>query len=240
MFEKKTVSHDRNTQVFPLLVVPTDDGGLFGETPRSNWSHTMQASWKSLTGTDIAVPENATQPLQYTYAVLHSPAYRERYFSFLRADFPHIPFPASAELLNALSGLGAELMALHLLESPVFSRATTTYAGPASPEVARVGWSDDTVWLDAAATKGGRAVKPGTIGFRCVTEEVSNFHIGGYQVCEKWLKDRKGRALSPDDISHYQKIVVALSETIRLMGQIDDVIDEHGGWPSAFATSAAE
>jgi hypothetical protein len=68
-----------------------------------------------------------------------------------------------------------------------------------------------------------------------VPEAVWNFHIGGYQVCEKWLKDRKGRTLSKDDIAHYQKIVVALSETIRLMKEIDKVIDKHGGWPGAFA-----
>jgi hypothetical protein len=67
-----------------------------------------------------------------------------------------------------------------------------------------------------------------------VPEDVWNFHIGGYQVCEKWLKDRKGRTLSKDDIAHYQKIVVALAETIRLMKEIDEVIEQHGGWPNAF------
>lgn len=89
-------------------------------------------------------------------------------------------------------------------------------------------WSRDTAWVDKAKTT----------GFRGVREEVWNFHIGGYQVCEKWLKDRKGRTLSENDIAHYQKIVVALSETIRLMAEIDRVIDEHGGWPGAFQTAA--
>ena len=68
-----------------------------------------------------------------------------------------------------------------------------------------------------------------------VPEDVWNFHIGGYQVCEKWLKDRKGRTLTKDDIAHYQKIVVALNETIRLMKEIDEVIEKHGGWPDAFS-----
>ncbi len=63
---------------------------------------------------------------------------------------------------------------------------------------------------------------------------VWNFHIGGYQVCEKWLKDRKGRTLTKDDLAHYQKIVTALSETIRLMAEIDAVIEKAGGWPDAF------
>ena len=64
---------------------------------------------------------------------------------------------------------------------------------------------------------------------------VWNFHIGGYQVCNKWLKDRKGRPLSDDDLTHYQKVVVALNETIRLMAEIDEVIEAHGGWPGAFS-----
>lgn len=75
--------------------------------------------------------------------------------------------------------------------------------------------------------------------FRGVRENVWNFHIGGYQVCEKWLKDRKGRTLSKDDIAHYHKIVVALIETIRLMAEIDRVIEKHGGWPGAFAVGRA-
>jgi Type ISP C-terminal specificity domain len=62
-----------------------------------------------------------------------------------------------------------------------------------------------------------------------------DFHIGGYQVCEKWLKDRKGRTLTKDDIAHYHKIVVALADSLRLMAQIDQTIDSHGGWPAAFA-----
>jgi hypothetical protein len=82
----------------------------------------------------------------------------------------------------------------------------------------------------------------GSIGFSGVSEAVWNFHIGGYQVCDKWLKDRKGRTLFKEDIAHYQMIVVALAETIRLMKKIDEVIDKHGGWPGAFqsASSAAE
>jgi hypothetical protein len=75
--------------------------------------------------------------------------------------------------------------------------------------------------------------------FRGVREDVWNFKIGGYQVCEKWLKDRKGRKLLKADIEHYHRIVVALSETIRLMKEIDEVIEKHGGWPGAFALQPA-
>jgi len=88
-------------------------------------------------------------------------------------------------------------------------------------QVERVSWSRNTVWLDKAQTT----------GFKGVREDVWHFHIGGYQVCEKWLKDRKGRTLSADDLAHYQKIVVAISETIRLMAEIDAAIERHAGWP---------
>jgi SOS-response transcriptional repressor LexA len=176
----------------------------------------------------------------YVYAVFHSLEYRSRYAEFLKIDFPRLPLTGSLELFRDLARLGGELAGLHLLESPTLDRSITTYAGPKNPEVERVGWSDDTVWLDAAATKRGQPATPGTIGFRGVPEAVWDFHIGGYQVCEKWLKDRKGRTLSKDDIAHYQRIVVALTETIRVMKEIDLVIEQHGGWPGAFQTGKAQ
>ena len=130
-----------------------------------------------------------------------------------------------------------------MCSSPLSSTSLIiTYTGPQKPEVGRVGWSDGTVWLDAGKTnarEGHRATKPGTIGFQGVPEDVWDFHIGGYQVCHKWLKDRNGRTLSKDDIDHYRKIVAALAETRRLMAEIDEVIGKHGGWPGAFQTGEA-
>ena len=88
----------------------------------------------------------------------------------------------------------------------------------------KVTYSDETVWIDKGQTE----------GFQAVPENVWNFHIGGYQVTQKWLKDRKGRRLTYDELNHYQKIVVVLRETVRLMKEIDEVIEGHGGWPGAF------
>ncbi len=107
------------------------------------------------------------------------------------------------------------------------------FIGPEAPLVSKPGWTDGTVWLDAGGKKA--ATTPGTCGFRGVPENVWNLHIGGYQVCEKWLKDRKGRTLGAEDIAHYHKIVIALTETIRFMAEIDQVITTHGGWPGAFS-----
>ena len=179
--------------------------------------------------------------LTWIYSVFHSPGYRGRYEAQLKLDFPRVPRPESVELFRKLAEAGRDLLALHLLETPQLGKSNTSYAGPRNPEVGRVGWSAGTVWLDAGRTnarEGHRATNPGSIGFRDVPEEVWDFHIGGYQVCHKWLKDRKGRTLSDGDIAHYQKIVVALSETIRLMAEIDEVIEAHGGWPGAFQTGS--
>jgi predicted helicase len=157
----------------------------------------------------------------YAYGVFHSPGYRSRYAEFLKIEFPRLPLTGNMELFRALARLGDELVALHLLESPKLDKPITEFVGGRGPAVEKVSWSRDTVWLDKAQTS----------GFKGVREGVWNFHIGGYQVCAKWLKDRKGRNLTADDRAHYQKIVVALSETIRLMKEIDTVIEKHGGWP---------
>ena len=128
-----------------------------------------------------------------------------------------------------------------MFESRKLAHSITAYTGPSTVEVGRVGWSNGTVWPNAGKTiarEGHRATKPGTAGFRSVPEEVWNFRVGGYQVCHKWLKDRKGRSLSQEDIAHYQKIVVALKETVGLMAKIDAVIEDHGGWPYAFQSAS--
>ena len=159
----------------------------------------------------------------------------------LRSNSLGSRFPTTSAYCLPLAELGDELAALHLLRSSRLNCPIATYTGRRNPEVSRVGWSDDTVWLNAGMTnarEGHRATKPGTIGFKGVAEQVWNFHIGGYQVCHKWLKDRKGSTLSDEDAVHYQKIVVALNETIRIMAEIDEVIGAHGGWPGAFHTAS--
>jgi predicted helicase len=223
------------TSVFPLWRHPVADALVFQQRDSSFTREFLQKLTGVLGDQHKLTPEGI---FGYIYGVLHSPTYRTRYGEFLKIDFPRIPLPTGPTLFFELARLGGELIALHLMESPKLNHFIATYAGPKNPEVGRVGWSEDTVWLDAAATRKGQSATPGTTGFRGVPETVWNFHIGGYQVCEKWLKDRKGRNLLKDDIIHYQKIVVALYETIRLMKEIDEVIEAHGGWPDAFAVGA--
>jgi hypothetical protein len=264
IIEIKACSHDRNTQLFPLFICGSD-GDLAlssGATPNLNPAVLTKLAkalgLKLNSSTRELGKDEELSPLRlfhFSYAILHCPSYRERYFEFLRSDFPRVPLTGNLELFRVLSRLGGELTALHLLESPKLDKPITEFiqgsvgVPPASsstkpsgqdahaPLVTRIGWANDTVWLDAPATKKGATQAPGTIGFRGVPEAVWNFHIGGYQVCQKWLKDRKGRTLTDEDIAHYHKIVIALSETIRLMAEIDQVINSHGGWPGAFSVS---
>jgi predicted helicase len=161
----------------------------------------------------------------YMYAVFHSPTYRSRYSEFLKGDFPRLPLTSNAELFRNLCALGSELVALHLMEKHAPTITTYPIAGDNGVEKVRYtapgegGSEQGRVWINREQY------------FEGVPPEVWNFHVGGYQVCQKWLKDRKGRKLTYDDLTHYQHIVSALNETIRLMSEIDSVIEAHGGWP---------
>jgi predicted helicase len=157
----------------------------------------------------------------YVYAVLHSRAYRTRYAEFLRIDFPRLPVTSNVNLFRVLAARGAELAAFHLLESPKLEDFLTDCPVKGDNAVEKVQYTDDNqrAWINGTQYFGG------------VPKAVWEFRVGGYDVCHKWLKDRKGRKLTYEDTQHYQKIVVALNETIRLMSEIDESVSQHGGWP---------
>ena len=145
----------------------------------------------------------------YIYAVLHSPSYREKYKEFLKIDFPRVPYPKGAESFKSLVALGKELRELHLLESPKVNQFITTYPVAGSNNVEKISYKEGNVFINAEQYFGN------------VSEAAWNFYIGGYQPAQKWLKDRKNRTLTNEDIVHYQKIIVVLTETDRLMKGID-------------------
>ena len=164
----------------------------------------------------------------YMYAVFHSPAYRSRYAQFLKIDFPRLPLTGSVELFHQLCALGKELVTLHLLEHPLL---TAPDGLPSPQDAGLVNPARAIVAKGYPKYTDGKVYVNETDYFAGVPADVWEFHIGGYQVCEKWLKDRRGRALSEEDIDHYHKIIAALGETIHLMKEVDEVIDVHGGWP---------
>jgi hypothetical protein len=152
----------------------------------------------------------------YAYAIFHAPTYRTRYVEFLKIDFPRLPLTSDATLFAALVAKGRALVGLHLLTAPQVDNFITSFPIGGSNMVEKVQYAGGKVWINDRQYFGG------------VPEAVWQFKVGGYQVCDKWLKDRKGRALAHDDINHYQRVVVALHQTIRLMREIDAAIP---AWP---------
>jgi predicted helicase len=168
--------------------------------------------------------------LDYIYAVLHSPTYREKYKEFLKIDFPRVPYPKNVNTFWHLVKLGGEIRQIHLLESEVVNNYITQYPVDGDNVVTKIKFDgsnemkdDDTIALVDPIEPTGRVYINDTQYFDAVPIEAWEFYIGGYQPAQKWLKDRKGRALEFEDILHYQKIIVALYETNRLMKEIDKI-----------------
>ncbi len=160
--------------------------------------------------------------LDYIYAVLHSPTYREKYKEFLKIDFPRVPYPKYKNTFWQLVKLGGEIRQIHLLESPKVEQYITTYPKDGDNIITRKLNKNDFELTDEV-NKIGRIWLNNTQYFEGIPEVAWEFYIGGYQPAQKWLKDRRGRELSCDDVQHYQKIIVALFETDRLMKEIDKI-----------------
>jgi predicted helicase len=160
----------------------------------------------------------------YMYALFYSPAYRKRYAPFLKIDFPRLPLTSNCALYRALCSIGERLAGLHLMDQRVALISCFPVPGDNCVEAVRYitqsqPEANARVWINA------------TQYFEDVPLEAWKFSIGGYQICKKWLKDRKGHKLSDDALAHYQQIVAILAETSRLMSEIDEVIEKYGGWP---------
>ncbi len=148
--------------------------------------------------------------MDYIYGILHTPSYREKYKEFLKIDFPRVPYPKSADNFWTIGKLGTELRGLHLMEkSTTLSKLITKYPIDGDNIVDKIRYDDGKVYINKEQY------------FADVPSEVWDFYIGGYKVADKWLKDRKGTALSFDDILHYQRIIKSLAETIRVMAELD-------------------
>ncbi len=216
-----------NAFVFPLYLYPAEGEMQFdGGKRRPNLNPEFIKTVSEKVGLkliedgkgDLEQTFGPEDIFNYAYAIFHSPTYRTRYAEFLKIDFPRLPLTSDKELFKTLAEKGAELVSLHLMESLSLNSFITRYPVRGSNMVEKVAHDEAS----------GRVYINKQQYFEGVPPEVWDFHIGGYQVAQKWLKDRKSRTLTYDDLTHYQKIVVALKETIRLMGEIDDLIP---GWP---------
>lgn len=189
-----------HTFSFPLYLYP-EDGSLETER-RANLDEKIWQQINAVIGRE-AQPEEV---FDYIYGVLHSPSYRERYREFLKVDFPRIPYPASAQEFERYSAFGNRLRELHLMHNLPQPEVTFPVGGTLQVDCCR--WQNGCVYINA------------TQYFDGVPESAWNFYIGGYQPAQKWLKDRRGRTLSFEDVRHYQQIIYVLQETERIMGEI--------------------
>ena len=190
----------------PIYIYPTEQ--QLGQTRRINFNPELwQKLHRSAKHPTHGTP-NEVQTFDYIYGVLHCPAYRDTYAEFLKIDFPCIPWPKKPDEFWDVSAKGGVLRKLHLMEPQVIDSTPYAFEGEGDMVVGRVQYEGGRVWINA------------TQSFADVPEVSWGFYIGGYQPAQKWLKDRKGRALSFDDIRHYQRIVKILAETDRVMRTI--------------------
>lgn len=206
------------TQQMPLyLYNNSNQEDLFGNGKKyqnikwdslPDWMATIQPFTSPVTNNFIQVPEAI---FYYIYAVLYSNIYREKYQEFLKSDFPRIPFTSDYKTFQHLLVLGEQLTELHLLKSKLLDNLLSRYEGKGEDRVEKRDYHKDSNRLYINESQ----------YFDKVAPEVWNYYIGGYQVLDKWLKDRNGRVLSLDDQLHFRKAITALTETIDLQKRID-------------------
>lgn len=203
---------------FPIYIYPPNDeltlDGAEGRVP--NIDTTTVSIFEKSVGLKF-VPESSEsneefsplEVLDYIYAVVHSRRYRNENAEFLKVDFPRIPYPVNKEKFWGLVESGASLRKLHTMEFTSDSFATT-YPNDGSNAIENVSFNDEKVWINADQY------------FQGVTQQVWEFHIGGYQPAQKWLADRKGLKLTFEDTQHYRKLIYSLTETLNIMEKLEE------------------
>lgn len=191
---------------FPLYLYPDEQD--LDKTRRVNFDHKLYKKLQKMADHPDHGKPDEVQVFDYIYGVLHCPAYRETYAEFLKIDFPRIPWPTTPDEFWDVSAKGAELRKLHLMEPASIGATPYPFTGEGDNEVDKPRFEDGRIWINDSQY------------FADAPPVSWDFYIGGYQPAQKWLKDRKGRALSFEDVKHYQRILKILSETDRIMQTI--------------------
>ena len=216
-----------STYVFPLYLYPNpEELGISTERSLNFQPAFLTALSEALELSQTApfnLPEGVSpeEILAYIYAVLYSPTYRERYYEFLKYDFPRIPMPQDIDQFRTLATLGQRLIDSHLLKDGSQLQVAPTrrgtlalhrFEGEGDGVIAKVRYQDNKIWINP------------TQHFTDVPEKVWEYEIGAYQVCEKWLRDRKGEALRHEDVRQYRAILISIAETLQVMMEIEAVL----------------
>jgi type I restriction-modification system DNA methylase subunit len=207
--DKTILSSRDNCYFFPLYLYPEETQRSLYENRQINLTNEFLQAIKASLGTEPSPAEI----FYYIYAVLYSPTYRKRYEEFLKIDFPAVPMPSDRETFEKLSNLGKKLVDLHLLKHPDLEKTGVGFPINGSNKVEKVAYAEE----------GQRVFINKEQYFEGIPKEVWQYQIGAYQVMEKYLKDRKGRKLSLEEINHYMKMAKAIQLTIELQQKIDDV-----------------
>lgn len=207
IMETKCAESSTQSCLFPLYLYPEEDS--LDQTRRVNFDPKIWRKIRELAKHPARGEPDEVAIFDYIYGVLHSPDYRETFAEFLKTDFPRIPWPASPDVFWHVSEKGGALRRLHLMEPDAVGAAPFPFTGEGGGVVDKPHFDSGSVWIN------------GDQRFEGVPQIAWDFYIGGYQPAQKWLKDRKGRTLSFADIQHYQRIIKVLSETHRIMGEIE-------------------
>jgi predicted helicase len=201
--------------IFPLYLYPeTNKKDLFNEHETGEKKPNIKPELFEELKKNFKKEVTPEEIFYYIYAVLYSNIYRTKYAEFLKIDFPRVPFTKDYKLFIQLAKLGKQLADLHLLKSNELEKTISKFPIEGNNKVEKPRFDNGKVWINKEQYFDG------------VKEEVWQYQIGGYQVCDKWLKDRKDRTLTLDEIKTYCKIVTALSKTIDLQKEIDKYFEE--------------
>lgn len=207
IFDNRGVYSNKGiSQAAPLYLYPNEQD--FDQTRRVNFDRKLYKRLQEMTAhPDKGTPDEIAV-FDYIYGVLHCPAYRDIYAEFLKINFPRIPWPTSTDEFWNVSAKGAELRKLHLMDPAAIGPTPYPFTGDGDNVVDKPRFDSSRIWINA------------TQYFNNAPGVSWGFFIGGYQPAQKWLKDRRGHALSFDDVQHYQRILKILAETDRIMGTI--------------------
>jgi predicted helicase len=221
IMETKCGESTTQSCLFPLYRYSNNDKkGLFENINRE--PNINSKLFDMFVGEGLKPSPTPEQIFYYIYAILYSNIYRNKYSDFLKSDFPRIPFTSDKNMFKEMVKLGEELAAIHLLKSPHLDKTFSKFEISGDNVVKKIQYS----CVGAGSSRpnsGGNVFINDSQYFSCIPSAVWEYQIGGYQVMAKWLKDRKGRALSLDDIRHYIRIAKALQLTIEIQLKIDKI-----------------
>jgi len=199
--------------VFPLYLYPDED--LYNNNKTKTYQRQVNIDQRIFEALKEVYGKKPPPEaiLYYIYAVLYSNTYRQKYAEFLKTDFPRVPFCRDYDLFRAIAKSGKNLAHLHLMKSKKLDKPIAKFEGSGDNLVTKVLYNEkeSLVYINSSRY------------FGPISKDIWEYQIGGYQVMAKWLKDRKDRRLSLENIKQYCRIATAMKETMNIQKQIDTI-----------------